>query len=161
MRLPMLRRYRYPSRRDNDTLNLFRREMDRTFDNFFEEFFSPASERSTASGRFTPRIAVKDTDGEIVVDAELPGMSRDDINVEIDQDRLIITGERKETKGSDEEGAQWSEIVYGSFHREIPLPTTVEMETSKALFRDGMLEVHLPKTESEKTRRRPIEIGTE
>ncbi|AFL75685.1 molecular chaperone (small heat shock protein) [Thiocystis violascens DSM 198] len=106
----------------------------------------------------TPMIDVIDREAEVLVRAEVPGVEKKDLEVDLAGDMLTIKGERRheETK---EEGAYFrSEIAHGRFSRTIRLPAEVAMEDVKAEaeFKDGVLEIHLPKTE--KTERRRIEV---
>lgn len=130
-----------------------RREMDRLFDDMF---------RTPAVGSFGtmpnwPNLEVKETDRELLVTAEVPGMNEKDVELLLDNGMLTIRGERKGEK--DERG--YSERWYGRFERRIALPTAVDEEHCRAEFRDGLLTVTLPKTqEAEHRRRIPINAET-
>lgn len=138
-------------------------EMDRVFDTFMHRgWMNPLRDMWPELTRFehtldlNPRIDVVDRETEILVRAELPGVDKNDLTVELLGDLLTIKGERKleETK---EEGAYFrSEIARGAFGRTIRLPAAVAMEETKAEFKDGVLAIHMPKTE--KTARHHIEV---
>jgi HSP20 family protein len=98
-----------------------------------------------------------------VVRADLPGMSKDDINVEITDDALVIRGERRSEREENEEGYYRSERSYGSFYRRIPLPEGVSAENANATFRNGMLEITMLAPQRAEQQRRQLEIreGTE
>jgi HSP20 family protein len=138
-------------------------EMDRAFDTLmhrgwmhpFREVW-PEMARLEQALEINPRIDVVDREAEILVRAEVPGIGRDDLTVELTGDLLTIAGERKQEE-TKEEGAYFrSEIARGSFSRTIRLPAEVALEETRADFKDGVLEIHMPKTQ--KTERRRIEV---
>jgi HSP20 family protein len=136
------------------------REMNRLFDNFFGGL-SPSPwaplERGGAES-FTPHVDVSETDKEIKVSAELPGMDENDIDVSLTRDTLTIRGEKKEEKEDKGKDYYRMERSYGSFTRNIPLPVEVNTDKVEATFKKGILYVTLPKTVSaiEKTKKVPI-----
>lgn len=140
--------------RDNDfnPIASLRREMDRLFDDVF---------RMPALGGFGgmtgwPSLDVKDNDREVIVTAELPGMTDKDVELLLDNGMLTIRGEKK---GEEERG--YSERWYGRFERQIPLPSSVDEEHCKAEFHDGLLTVTLTKIEGAENRKRiPINAET-
>lgn len=140
----------------------FRTEMERLFDDFG---FGQGSGLSTLGdfGRGTfnwsPQTEIFERGNELVVRADLPGLSKDDITVDLEDDRLTIRGERRDEREIDEEGYYQSERSYGSFYRSIPLPEGVDGEKAKADFNNGVLEITMPKPE-QKQRGRRIEIGS-
>jgi HSP20 family protein len=122
----------------------FRHDMDRLMDDFFGGFdLRPFSSRPDA---FVPHVDVVNTDKEIKVSVELPGMDDKDIEVTLTAEALTIKGEKKEEK--EEKGKDYyrSERSYGSFIRTIPLPETIETNNVTASFEKGVLIVKLPKT---------------
>jgi len=136
------------------------REMNRLFDNFFgglSPFPRASLERGSAES-FIPRIDVSETDKEIKVSAELPGMDENDIDVSLTKDTLTIRGEKKEEKEDKGKNYYRMECSYGSFSRNIPLPAEVSTDKVEATFKKGILYVTLPKTVSaiEKTKKVPI-----
>lgn len=153
-----------PVRRgDWDPFRDFQREMNRLFDDFFTDF-SPApraGERETGLAAFALRVDVSETDKEVNVSAELPGMDEKDITVEMDDTAITISGERKEEK--EDKGKNWyrRERSYGSFYRTVPLPATVDSEKCKARFKKGVLTVSAPKREPDRRGRKSITIETE
>jgi HSP20 family protein len=109
---------------------------------------------------WSPAVEVFERDNNIVVRAELPGMSKDDIKVEMTDEGLLIQGERKKEKEEEREGWYRSERSYGEFRRLIPLPEGVSADEAKARFENGVLEITAPIPESSRRRRGvPIEIG--
>src|SRR6266480_4895037 len=93
---------------------------------------------------WTPQVEAFERDGKLIVRADLPGLSKDDINVDITDDAIKIRGERHQEKEENKEGYYRSERSYGSFYREVPLPSGVNREETKATFRNGVLEITLP-----------------
>lgn len=103
-----------------------------------------------------PQIETLRRDDKIIIRADLPGMSRDDVNVEIEKGMLKISGERREEHEEERDEYYRTERSYGSFLRTIPLPEGVSEDQTKATFRDGVLEVSVPapKQESQQHGRR-------
>jgi HSP20 family protein len=105
-----------------------------------------------------PQVESFEREGKLIVRADLPGLSKDDINVDITDDAIKIRGERRQEKEEDEEGYYRSERSYGSFYREIPLPSGVNRDEAKASFNNGVLEITMPALARQSGSRR-IEIG--
>jgi HSP20 family protein len=103
-------------------------------------------------------IDVRDADGEIVVKADLPGVKKDEVQIELTDSTLVIKGERKKEEEIKEEDYVRRERSYGSFSRVIGLSSEVNSDAVKASFKDGVLEVHLPKTEAAKRKPRKVAI---
>ena len=143
----------------------FQREMNRLFEDFFTDFpLAPRGEwggAELAPVAFRPRVDVSETDKEVKVCAELPGMDEKDITVEMEDDAVTIRGERKHER--EEKGKSWyrREQTYGSFHRVVPLPAAVKGEKAQARFKKGVLTITAPKREPEQARRKTIAIETE
>ena len=108
---------------------------------------------------WSPAIEVKQQGGNFVVCAELPGLKPEEVQVEVNEDALIIQGERRQEQNSDQGGLHRSERRYGHFYRSIPLPEGVDADQAKAAFRDGMLEVTVP-VPQQQSRRRQIPVNT-
>jgi len=107
---------------------------------------------------WSPQVEAFEREGKLIVRADLPGLTKDDINVEITDDAIKIRGERRQEKEENEEGYYRSERSYGSFYREIALPSRVNREEANATFRNGVLEITMPAPAREPSSRR-IEIG--
>lgn len=116
-------------------------------------------ERGLRQGLWVPRIDVTERDGRFVVRADLPGLSKDDVRVEITDDALILEGERRSEYDENREGLRYSERTAGSFRRVIPLPEGVDSEDANARFENGVLEIDLKSTRKPKTRRLEIQGG--
>ena len=131
-----------------------RRDIDRLFDDFFQ---APAWGFGRGAAIQWPNLEVSQTDEEVRITAEVPGMSEKDVELLIEDGVLTLRGEKKSE--SDERG--YSERYYGRFERRIALPSGVEEEKAKAEFRDGVLSVTLPLSrEAGRGRRIPINTGT-
>jgi HSP20 family protein len=138
-------------------LGSFRREMDRLFDDFF---------RTPAFGRFGdfggtvtnwPSIDVKDRNDELLVTAEVPGLTDKDVELFVDSGILTIRGEKK----TDHEEKGYSERFHGSFERQIPLPAYVDEQHCRAEFHDGLLTIHLPKSREADEAKKKIPINAD
>ncbi len=93
---------------------------------------------------WSPRVDVVEREGEFVVHADLPGMTKEDVNVAVTDGMLTIEGERKWDKKEERQGYAYSECRYGSFYRCIPLPEGADTTKATAEFRKGVLEVTMP-----------------
>lgn len=133
--------------RDRDALLDLRNEMNKLFEDFFRQplSMSPFSEESSLAGDFIPQMDIKETDKEINVSAELPGMDVDDIDITMTGNTLTIKGEKKHKKEEKGERFYRSERSYGSFRRSIPLPEEVEEDNIEATYKQGVLNVKMPK----------------
>jgi HSP20 family protein len=107
---------------------------------------------------WSPAVEVLEKGDKLVVRAEIPGVSREDVNVDITDDALTIEGERRQESEDRGEGFYRSERSYGRFLRTIPLPEGVNAENAEAKFKDGVLEVTLPAPKRERTRGRKLTI---
>lgn len=103
---------------------------------------------------WVPEIEVLHKNGQFTVRADLPGLKKDDVKVELTDDSLTISGERKEEKEEKREGYYRSERSYGSFYRKIPLPEGAKTNTATAEFTDGVLQVTVQASEREQQARR-------
>jgi HSP20 family protein len=124
--------------------SLFQRwndEMDRLFDDF--GLGRTTVTRGQQVGQWSPQIDVRQRGNELIIRADLPGMKKEDANVEIRDDMVILSGERKEEREEEREGWYRSERSYGSFYRTIPLPEGTIADSAKATFKNGVLEVTL------------------
>lgn len=141
----------------------FTKDMERLFDdfedfrvsNFFKEFAPFRKEFDTV--KWVPQIEVLRNNGQFMVRADLPGLTKDDVKVEVTDDVLTISGERKEENEEKREGFYRSERSYGSFYRQIPLPEGTKTEDAAATFRNGVLEITMPAPKVE-TATRKLEI---
>lgn len=124
--------------------------MDEFMDRFFQGWTSNAASLSTP-------LDIVEQDNEFVITAELPGISRDDIDITLHNDVLTISGEKRAE--NEEEGKSYYHVErsYGSFHREVHLPSSVDGDNVTADYADGLLKLRVPKTEAAKPKQ--ITIG--
>jgi HSP20 family protein len=149
-------------RQQEDSLLDLRSQMNRLFDEFFERPFgiSPFFGEAAFVGDFAPRMDVSETDKEITISAELPGLEPEDINITIDRNVLLISGEKHAEKEEKDKRYYRIERSYGSFRRSIPLPSDVDEHEIDATFKRGVLKVKLPKTQAAQEESKRIKIKT-
>lgn len=127
---------------ERDPFAVLRREMDALFDGFFSEFGEPGR----ALKSFTPRVDVSETDQEVQITAELPGVEEKDVEVALTGDGITIKGEKREEKEGKGEEQYRLERSYGAFRRSFSLPSEVDADKATASFKKGVLTVTLPKS---------------
>ena len=113
-------------------------------------FWGKDWEEPLSTTTYVPSVDIFETDNEVVVKAEMPGMTKDDIQVSLSDNILTIKGEKKKEEEKSDKDYYRSERVYGAFMRSLPLPAEVNPEKIHAAFKNGVLEVRLPKTEEAK-----------
>ena len=117
------------------------------------------SDEPAATTSWSPSVDIFETEGEIVVKAELPGMDRKDITLHLESNVLTLRGERKFEKETKDENYHRIERSYGNFSRSFSIPATVDEEKIRADYKDGVLKIILPKKEQAKPKQ--IKIATE
>jgi HSP20 family protein len=108
---------------------------------------------------FSPQVEIFHRNNELVVRADLPGLTKDDVKVDVAEDRITLSGERRQEHKEEHEGIYRSERSYGAFHRVIPLPPGTISDQAKATFRDGVLEVTMPAPPESARHGRRLEIA--
>lgn len=149
-------------KRNEDSVFSLQRDMNKLFDDFLDDFrLAPFRVEKGAPAAFIPSINVSETEKEIAVSAELPGMDEKDVTVELDDDVLTLKGEKK--METDEKGKGWHRIEhrYGSFQRSIQLPAGVDASKVKSTYKKGILNVTLPKLPEEQGKKKTISITNE
>jgi HSP20 family protein len=143
-------------------LTRWERDMDRMMDEFFGRRARPwwpsrwfGTEELEVSA---PAVDVFEDKGDIVVKAEIPGMDKDNIEVNLSDHTLTIKGEKKKEEEVKKENYYRAERSYGSFLRTLPLPAEVKADKVKASFKNGILEVRLPKTEEAKAKQIKVKV---
>jgi HSP20 family protein len=149
------------------TMRRISEEMDRLFDSFGlgRSFFPPEFGQGAqarygelgTSALWAPHVDVVERDGKLLISADLPGVKKEDVKVEINPDSVTLQGQRHQEKSSSDRGYYQSERSYGSFYRTIPLPEGVNTEKASATFRDGVLQIEVP-APSQQSRGRTLEI---
>jgi len=109
--------------------------------------------------RFMPNVDVEERDDKIVVRADLPGVNLDDFRVDIEDDALVLQGERRQVGEETRGGVRRSERSYGSFRRLIPLPPGANPEAAEARFENGVLEIDIPRQQQSRSRRLDVRSG--
>jgi HSP20 family protein len=137
------------------TLQSFQDDMNRLFNEFFRG--GTGEEAGWGARTWAPPVDIYETDDALVLTAELPGMSKDDVSVEIHQNTLILRGQRKHEAEVKEDRYHRVERAYGTFQRSFVLPTLVDQEHVQATYKDGVLELRLPKSEAAKPKRVAIQ----
>lgn len=110
----------------------------------------PEDKLETQISVWSPRVDVYEKDNNLVIEAEIPGANKEDIEIKVKDNSVIIRGEVKREEEKKEENYYRSERFYGKFERVLPLPTDVKVEESKASFENGILKLTIPKTTQEK-----------
>jgi HSP20 family protein len=128
-------------------LEILQREMNRVF-----ERMMPRGNGGTMAVPFMPSAEMYETPEEIRLKIEVPGLEPKDLNVEVTEDEVSISGERQSETKTEEKGMIHSELRYGKFERVIPLPTPIQMENVKSEYKNGVLYLTLPKLEEGKKR---------
>lgn len=130
-------------------LTELRREMDRLFDNF-----------SATEGTQVPLCDLEEKGDNYLLTAEMPGVPKDNVRVEVIDNQVVISGEQSSEERKDEGGTVYSERRYGKFQRSFSLPTQVDAEKVQASYDNGILRVMIPKAESAKPRQIQISSGS-
>jgi HSP20 family protein len=136
-----------PARR----LETFQSDIDRVFDAFF------GARPANGAGQWVPAMDLAETDDHLVLKADLPGLDKDDVEIEVSDGVLTISGERKTEHTEREDGYHRVERAYGSFSRSLSLPDGIDAEQVKADFDKGVLEVRIPKPAERRPHR--VQIG--
>jgi len=165
-------------KKDTDEHDLARREdvywrMDpfRNFDRFFEEFFRDFRDefgsrfwgphmwsRSGGLAKRTPSMDLKDTGKEYVLTADMPGVSKEDIDITVHEDSVEIEAKKEVDKEEGEEGYYYRERSGASYYRRIPLPEDVDAENAQGKLTDGVLELTLPKLKPTETKTHKVKL---
>jgi HSP20 family protein len=129
----------------NQTLNDF---VPTTFSNIIDRFFNESAARSGGSVyAFTPRVDILENEKNFEILVAVPGMNKEDFSIEINDNYLTISGERKFTKEKKENAYRSIETQYGSFSRSFSLPENIDVSKIEAEYKNGILEIALPKDE--------------
>jgi HSP20 family protein len=136
-------------------------DLDSMFDDFLRKpysVFGLPRLRFPEMESVTPSVDIYEEKGEVVVKAELPGINKEDLDVTVTEDTITIAGEKKkEAEIKKADYYRW-ECSFGSFNRTFTLPAEVQTDKVKTKFRDGILEIRLPKTEESKKKERKVKI---
>jgi HSP20 family protein len=140
-------------------LGTIQNEMNRLFNTFFESPAGGPGNGLQTLRRWIPAMDLVETNEDFVLRADLPGLSESDVNIELEDNVLTVSGERKAEHEERKEGYYRVERASGSFSRSLTLPEGVDPESVKASFDRGVLEVRIPKPEAKKPRKVAISVG--
>jgi|SRR5690606_5100095 HSP20 family protein len=144
-------------RYNNSVLNDF---VPTTFSQLIDRFFNESFGRSGGSAySFVPKADIIENEKGFEIQFALPGMSKDDFKIDLDNNRLSVTGERKFTKESKEQHLRSVETQYGAFSRTFLLPEDVDTENIEAKYTNGILEIVVPKNVKKRSKSTTIKVG--
>lgn len=144
-------------------MNRISEEMDRLFEsfgmgrNFFPEDMAQMRRGGGGQGAaalWSPHLEVCERNGKLLIQVDLPGVRREDVNVQLEPDAAIIQGQRTQESERNERGYYHSERSYGSFYRAVPLPDGIDIDQANATFRNGVLEIEMPLPQQQQRGRR-------
>lgn len=135
-------------------MDTFKNEMNKLFDTF-----SGLGGDESAFRGWMPPLDVSETNENVIVKAEIPGVDPKEINISVKDDTLTIKGEKKGGKEEKGKNYHFTERRYGSFTRSVLLPVSVKYEDAKAEYKDGILEITLPKEEKAEVKKIPIKVN--
>jgi HSP20 family protein len=135
-------------------------EMNRLFNTYFDSPTPSNGGARAVARRWIPAMDVAETDDHFVLRTDLPGLSENDVKIEVDDKVLTISGERKSEHEQKSEGYRRVERSFGSFSRSLTLPEGVDADAIQANFDNGVLEVQIPKPEQHKPRTVEISLGS-
>ncbi len=136
-------------------------EMERWFDDIFRRRFTHSwfpRLRWPEIEEVSPSFDIFEEDDDVVVKGELPGIKKEDLDVNLTDDTITISGEKKKEEKTEKKDYYRLERSYGSFSRSFSLPEEVQTDKAKAKFKDGVLEIRVPKTEESKKKKKKIAI---
>jgi HSP20 family protein len=134
-------------------------EMNRLFSSFLDTPTARAGNGGGVTRRWIPAMDLVETDEHFVLRADLPGMSETDVNIEVENNVLTVSGERKAEHETKQEGYYRLERATGTFSRSLSLPEGIDAEAVTATFDKGVLEVRVPKPAQAKPKRVQIGVG--
>ncbi|GIL18070.1 MAG: molecular chaperone [Oligoflexia bacterium] len=143
---------------DNKRLSPFRdfSDVQESFDRLFNEFMNLKKTSGISDFSFSPSCEIAEEGNNYVMKFDLPGVTKDQVKVEAENDQITIRAERKEEKKTDSKKKYLSELYYGSYVRSFTLPGPVDEKKVDAKFENGVLTVTIPKTEALKAKQIPI-----
>jgi HSP20 family protein len=129
-------------------------DVDRWFNNFFNTDRSYFGESLTMS----PLVNVEETDDNYVISAEIPGVKKSDLNISFENNVITISAEKKSEKEKKDDRYHYRERSYGRFYRSIPVPSSVKIDEIEAEYKDGVLNITVPKTEEAKPKSIDVKV---
>jgi HSP20 family protein len=144
--------------RAESPLVALRSEMDRLFDTFLREPFGSIDWPFVGQGKWSPTVDVAESDEEVVVRVELPGIDPKDLDVSVSGSQLVLSGEKKESTENEGKDFYHSESRYGSFRRSVRLPEGIDTQNVDAQYANGVLTMRLKKTPSAVPKRIEVKV---
>jgi len=144
---------------DNKRFNSFRdlTKWEDSFDRFFNEMMNERrNDTFKLTNNFSPSCDIAEEGNNYVLKFDLPGVTKDQVKVEVDKDQLIVRAERKDEKRTESKKKYLSEIYYGSYVRSFTLPNAMDEKKIEAKFENGVLTITVPKTETQQTKQIPV-----
>jgi len=133
--------------------------MNSLFDDFFRGFdITPHGFAAGGFGTFSPSIDIKESEKDFTIRAELPGVDEKEVEVTVTNDTVTIKGEKKEEKEDKGKNYYYMERSYGSFNRVIPLTEEIESDKAEASFKNGVLNITIPKSQTAKAKGTKVPI---
>lgn len=140
-------------------MDMLRRQMDHLFDDLNTVSRGSSNLPGKTQTTWVPAIEIKQSDSDVVLRAEVPGVAAKDLDVQVTRDAVLISGEHRHEKQTEEKGHFRSEFRYGKFQRAVPLPAQIQNDQVGAEFKDGILTLTLPKVEAERRKVVRISLG--
>ena len=131
------------------------REMNRLFDTFIR---GDLVDEGTLGSAWSPAVDILEQDDSFVLEAELPGLKKDDVKISVQDNILTLRGEKKDEQKESKKGYLRIETNYGSFTRSFTLPTTINSSKIEAEFKDGILKIQIPKAEEAKSKMIEVKV---
>lgn len=133
--------------------DLLRERVNRLFEQAFGETYAGSESEEVSSRSWTPAVDIAETEDALTLYAELPGLSKENVEITLEDNVLTIKGERKFEREETKENYHRIERAYGTFHRSFHLPSNVRSDQVEASFKEGVLRVDIPKQEEAKPRK--------
>lgn len=134
----------------------FEEEMDQVFQDFFPERRRGQSRRMRNESYFIPACDIEEREDHFLISADLPGMKKDDVRIEVQGDQLTISGERKDESMREDKSGKYMERTYGSFRRSFSISKNLDLDKIEASFENGVLSISVPKMELTQTKQIPV-----
>jgi HSP20 family protein len=142
--------------RERSEIDRFRTEIDRLFDDFF---IRRSFGRDFEEGDWMPAVDISESEKEIIIHAEIPGVDAKDLDITLSGRNFTIKGERKQEQEEKRESYHRIERRYGSFHRSFELPADVDGDKVEAAYEDGVLTVNLPKSKEQSVKKTEVKVA--
>jgi HSP20 family protein len=157
--IPWKNKQKEEQTREMSPMASLRADMDRLFDTFIREPFGTIDWSFGGAQQWTPAVDLAETEQEVTIRAEVPGINPDDLEVTVSGQQLVLSGEKREATEKKGEDFYHTESRYGSFRRSIPLPDRVDPQKVQAEYANGVLTIHLEKTPATAPKRIHVKVN--